>query len=131
MNAPPPSLLLDTTLRDGEQAPGVSLTADEKVAYVQQAESIGIRYLEVGFPHNAFDRQACRSAAAAAKLSRLVAMALTSQESIDAVAETGVHEVLLVVPSSTHHVEWLYRRSMDELLQTLHLCVRYAWAKGL
>jgi Isopropylmalate/homocitrate/citramalate synthases len=40
--------LLDTTLRDGEQAPGVSLTADEKASIARQADRAGIAVIEAG-----------------------------------------------------------------------------------
>lgn len=42
--------IFDTTLRDGEQTPGVHLTADRKVAIAQQLEAFGVDTVEAGFP---------------------------------------------------------------------------------
>lgn len=43
-------LIFDTTLRDGEQAPGFSLQVDQKVRMAQQLEALGVDIIEAGFP---------------------------------------------------------------------------------
>ena len=47
--------IFDTTLRDGEQAPGFSMSAPEKIRIARQLESLGVDVIE------AFGRRACRS----------------------------------------------------------------------
>ena len=42
--------ILDTTLRDGEQSPGVALTASDKVEIAKQLERLGVDIIEAGFP---------------------------------------------------------------------------------
>ena len=42
--------IFDTTLRDGEQAPGFSLRIDEKLKMAQQLSSLGVDIIEAGFP---------------------------------------------------------------------------------
>lgn len=42
--------IFDTTLRDGEQAPGCSMNADEKVTMARQLERLGVDVIEAGFP---------------------------------------------------------------------------------
>jgi 2-isopropylmalate synthase len=46
----PALVIFDTTLRDGEQSPGVSLTADEKVEIARQLSRLGVDVCEAGFP---------------------------------------------------------------------------------
>src|ERR1700709_1279531 len=43
-------LLFDTTLRDGEQSPGISLNAAEKLEIAQQLARLGVDVIEAGFP---------------------------------------------------------------------------------
>ncbi len=42
--------IFDTTLRDGEQSPGVALTADDKLEIAQQLAKLGVNVIEAGFP---------------------------------------------------------------------------------
>jgi isopropylmalate/homocitrate/citramalate synthase len=128
---PTPQVLLDTTLRDGEQAPGVALTPAEKAEYVRRAEAVGLRYIEVGFPQNAFDFEGCAAAVEAARDARVVAMALTTSTSIEAVSRVGAHEVLFVVPSSASHLRHVYGEPLDRLLGALRDSVEQAWECGL
>src|ERR1700727_724618 len=43
-------LIFDTTLRDGEQSPGISLNASEKLEIAQQLARLGVDVIEAGFP---------------------------------------------------------------------------------
>jgi 2-isopropylmalate synthase len=42
--------ILDTTLRDGEQTPGVSLTTEDKIEIARQLSKLGVDIIEAGFP---------------------------------------------------------------------------------
>jgi len=128
---PEPSVVLDTTLRDGEQAPGVALTPSEKAEYVRLAEEAGIRYIEVGFPQNPLDLDACVAAARAARQARIVAMALTTRESVTLVSDIGAHEVLFVVPSSHDHLSGVFGRPYPALRDCLLDSIEVAHALGL
>ena len=43
-------IIFDTTLRDGEQSPGIALDSDDKVAIANQLASLGVDVIEAGFP---------------------------------------------------------------------------------
>jgi 2-isopropylmalate synthase len=43
-------MIFDTTLRDGEQAPGFSMNTDEKIKMALQLEKLGVDVMEAGFP---------------------------------------------------------------------------------
>lgn len=45
-----PLIIFDTTLRDGEQSPGVTLTCDEKVEIAKSLSKLGVSVCEAGFP---------------------------------------------------------------------------------
>ena len=48
--ANPEVLIFDTTLRDGEQAPGNSLSPEEKLRLARQLDALGVDIIEAGFP---------------------------------------------------------------------------------
>ena len=50
MNDPDKLVIFDTTLRDGEQSPGISLDAAEKLEIAEQLARLGVDYIEAGFP---------------------------------------------------------------------------------
>ena len=50
MNLPNSVRILDTTLRDGEQTPGVAITVDEKIRIAKKLDKLGVDTMEVGFP---------------------------------------------------------------------------------
>ena len=43
-------VIFDTTLRDGEQSPGASMTLDEKLRIAEMLEELGVDVIEAGFP---------------------------------------------------------------------------------
>ncbi|MGO8686758.1 MAG: 2-isopropylmalate synthase [Candidatus Dormibacteria bacterium] len=49
---PEPLVILDTTLRDGEQSPGVTLTAEDKLAIARQLARLQVDIVEAGFPYS-------------------------------------------------------------------------------
>ena len=50
MNMPKTVKIFDTTLRDGEQAPGISLTVDDKINIAKRLDTLGVDTIEIGFP---------------------------------------------------------------------------------
>ncbi|MCE7699331.1 MAG: 2-isopropylmalate synthase, partial [Methanobacterium paludis] len=50
MKLPKTVRILDTTLRDGEQTPGVAMTVDEKIRIAQRLDKLGVDTIEVAFP---------------------------------------------------------------------------------
>ena len=50
MNLAEKIYIFDTTLRDGEQTPGVALTVDEKIQIATKLNNLGVDKIEVGFP---------------------------------------------------------------------------------
>ena len=60
--------VFDTTLRDGEQAPGFSMTPSEKLRLAQQLDRLGVDIIEAGFPiSSGGDFEAVKSIAAAVR----------------------------------------------------------------
>src|SRR5438270_372726 len=80
--------IFDTTLRDGEQSPGIALNPDEKAEIAEQLERLGADVIEAGFPISSpGDFEGVRTVAEAVSASTVAALARTRQEDIDAAAE--------------------------------------------
>ena len=73
--------IFDTTLRDGEQSPGIALQPDEKAAIAEQLERLGVDVVEAGFPGaSPGDFEGVRAVAAAVERPTVAALARARQE---------------------------------------------------
>ena len=80
-------LIFDTTLRDGEQAPGFSLRVDEKVQMALQLEALGVDIVEAGFPiASEADAEAVRKVSLALDSTIVAALARCAPGDIDRAA---------------------------------------------
>ena len=81
-------IIFDTTLRDGEQSPGASMTRDEKVRIAKALEKLKVDIIEAGFPvASQGDFEAVKAVAEAVTDSVVCGLARTSNADIDAAAE--------------------------------------------
>jgi len=77
-------VLFDTTLRDGEQAPGNSMTAETKLRLAHQLEALGVDVIEAGFPSaSEGEARAVRTIAAAVRRPVIAALARCTDHDID------------------------------------------------
>ncbi len=77
-------IIFDTTLRDGEQAAGASLNAQEKLEIARQLDRLGVDVIEAGFPSSSpGDFEAVRLIAQELKRPTICALAPANIEAID------------------------------------------------
>ena len=119
--------LLDTTLRDGEQAPGVSLTAEQKVEIARALSEAGVSVIEAG--------SACTGPGEQLAIERVTELGLDAtvtsfargvKHDVDLAIDTGVDGINLVVPASDRHIETKVGSSKDDIRQTTAELVEYA-----
>jgi len=80
--------VFDTTLRDGEQSPGIALAPDEKAAIALQLERLAVDVIEAGFPASSpGDFEGVRAVARAVTSTTVAALARTRREDVDAAVE--------------------------------------------
>ena len=124
--------LLDTTLRDGEQAPGISLSPDEKATIARELDAAGVAVIEAG--------SACTGAGERKTISRVTDLELDArvtsfargvQHDIDLALECDVDGVNLVVPASDRHVEEKVGATHEEVVVDTVDLVEYATDHGL
>ena len=80
--------IFDTTLRDGEQAPGCSMTTEEKVHVARQLDRLGVDVIEAGFPiASPGDFESVREVSAAVNRPTVAGLARCTPKDIDRAAE--------------------------------------------
>ena len=123
---------LDTTLRDGEQAPGISLTPEEKAHIARKLDGADIDVIEAG--------SACTGPGERETIQRVTELDLSAtvtsfcrglERDIDLAMDCGVDGINLVVPASDKHVTEKVGSTPEENVQTTAELVDYAKEHGL
>ena len=124
-------IIFDTTLRDGEQSPGASMTREEKVRIARQLEKMRVDVIEAGFPAASNgDFEAVRAVAEAIKDSRIAALCRTSDQDIsralEALKPARAGRIHTFIATSALHMEKKLRMSPDEVFIAACNAVRFA-----
>lgn len=134
--------IFDTTLRDGSQFEGISLSVDDKLRVAEQLEWLGVRWIEGGYPMaNPKDAEFFRRAPTELQLSdaELVAFGSTRRPrgkvdddpTLRALVDAGTGTVCIVGKSSRFHVEEALATSLDEGVAMVADSVRFLKGHGL
>ncbi len=124
--------VFDTTLRDGEQTPGVSLTPEKKLAVAKQLDQLGVDVIEAGFAAaSEGELEALKLIAGEGLRAEVCSFARGVQEDIDAVLKSGASSVFLVIPSSDMHIHHKLKKTREDMLALTGECVQYAKDQGL
>ena len=121
----------DTSLRDGEQTPGVSFSISEKVTIAKQLEKWGITVIEAGFPAASPDSfEAVKQIADSLNDTAVTALARCVISDIDkaveAVKGAKYPQIHVFIATSPIHMKYKLKISPEEVLKNIDKCVRYA-----
>jgi methanogen homocitrate synthase len=125
-------IVYDSTLRDGEQTPGVAFSPEQKVAIARMLDDAGVHQIEAGFP--AVSENEVRTIRAIAELglkADILALSRVTKGDIDAAVDAGVDMVLLFVGTSEIHLKYKMKKTREEVLAMTAEALDYCKARGV
>ena len=124
--------IFDTTLRDGEQTPGVSVNPDQKVQIAIRLDELGVDAIEAGFPivsHG--EMQAIKTTVKQGLRAEVCGLARTIESDIDAALECDLSYVHTFIATSDIHMKYKLKMSREQVLEKAINAVEYSKKHGL
>ncbi len=123
--------IFDTTLRDGEQAPGCSMNLQEKVEVARQLEKLGVDVMEAGFPAaSPGDLAAVKAVAGVVKNSVVAGLCRARDKDIDAgweaLSKAAQPRIHTFIATSPIHMEYKLKMTPEQVLERAVAAVKYA-----
>lgn len=124
--------IFDTTLRDGEQSPGVSLSPDQKVIIAKKLDELGVDAIEAGFPViSDGEKRAIKAITSEGLQAEICGLARTSKKDIDAAIDSGLNYIHTFIATSDIHLQYKLKISREEALEKAIEAVTYGKSHGL
>jgi 2-isopropylmalate synthase len=123
--------IYDTTLRDGEQSPGCSMTVNEKLQMAHKLSELNVDVMEVGFPiASSGDFEAVRQVAQAISSTRVAALARSRRQDIElaarALESAPKPRIHVFIATSDVHLKYKLRKSRQQVLDEAVAAVELA-----
>ncbi len=123
--------IFDTTLRDGEQSPGVSLSMAEKLEIARALEALKVDIIEAGFPVSSpGDFEGVKSVAETVKDVQVAALARANQKDIDvaweAIKKAASPRIHTFIATSDIHLQYKLRKTREQVLELAVQAVKHA-----
>ncbi|MEM2928199.1 MAG: 2-isopropylmalate synthase [Nitrososphaerota archaeon] len=124
--------IFDTTLRDGEQTPGVSLTPEEKLIIAKQLDKLGVDVIEAGFPATSKGEiEAIKLIANENLKAEICALSRTTKSDIDSVIDCNIKSIHLFIATSDIHLKYKLEMTREQVLEKAIEAIDYSKAHGL
>ena len=123
--------IFDTTLRDGEQSPGASMTVEQKVVIARQLEKLGVDVIEAGFAASSDgDFESVRRVCQEVSRPRVVSLARAQEGDIDRALKAVEHAkrpgIHTFIATSDIHLKHKLRMTREQVLEAAVKAVSYA-----
>ena len=124
---PEKACFFDTTLRDGEQTPGISFTHEEKLSIAQALNELGIDIIEAGFPViSEGDFKACKDISKLGLDSEIIGLARIKKIDIDKVIEADMDSIHVFIATSELHMKEKLQMTREEVINDIAELTAYA-----
>ncbi|NVM52809.1 MAG: 2-isopropylmalate synthase [Candidatus Helarchaeota archaeon] len=127
LNLPDQVYIFDTTLRDGEQTPGISFTLQEKLTIAKQLDKLGIDVIEAGMPIvSKGDYEACKKISKLGLNCEVIGLARIARLDIDKVIECDMDSIHVFIATSDLHLKDKLQMTREEILSAITHEIEYA-----
>jgi len=124
--------IFDTTLRDGEQTLGVSLSPDQKLAIAKKLDALGVDAIEAGFPViSDGELKAVKMITSEGLSCEIAGLTRTTKKDIDAAVDAGLNYIHTFIATSDIHLEHKLQMTRDQALEKAIEAVEYGKSRGL
>jgi 2-isopropylmalate synthase len=124
--------IFDTTLRDGEQTPGVTITPDQKIQIAMKLDELGIDAIEAGFPIvSQGEITAIKAIARQGLKAEVCGLARTIETDIDAAINCDLKYVHTFIATSDIHMQYKLKMTPQQVMDKAVSAVEYAKKHGL
>ena len=124
--------IFDTTLRDGEQTLGVSLSPDQKLAIAKKLDELGVDAIEAGFPViSEGELRAVKMITSEGLSCEIAGLTRTIKKDIDAAVDAGLSYIHTFIATSDIHLEHKLKMTRDQALEKAIEAVEYGKSRGL
>ena len=124
--------VFDTTLRDGEQTPGISLSPDQKLSIAKKLDELGVDAIEAGFPViSDGELKSVKMITEAGLSCDVCGLARTNKKDIDAAVNAGLKYIHTFIATSDIHLEYKLKMTRDQALEKAIDAVEYGKSRGL
>ncbi|AAT43498.1 LeuA family protein [Picrophilus oshimae] len=122
--------IFDTTLRDGEQSPGVSFNINQKARIAGMLVDLGVDMIETGFA-----AVSSEESMAIRKIHEMdgnfISLARCNRHDIDSVIDTGIDNIHLFIATSDIHIKYKLKTSRENIMEKIVDSIDYARSHGL
>ncbi len=125
--------ILDTTLRDGEQTPGVSLSVEQKIMIADALDQLGVDIIEAGTAiASKGEFEAIKKISESGLNAEICSFGRIKFEDIDAAADANADSIFMVAPSSDIHISSKFPgKSKEDVIEMSVQAIEYAKERGL
>jgi len=124
--------IFDTTLRDGEQTPGVSLTAEDKIEIARQLSKLGVDIIEAGFPSSSEgEKRVVKEIAHAGLTSKICGLSRATKADIDAAIDCDLDLIHVFIPTSPVQMKYAVNLTPEQVLTATVDSIEYVKKHGI
>jgi len=124
--------IFDTTLRDGEQSPGVSLTFEDKIEIARQLDLLGVDSIEAGFPASSDgETKVVKEIAGSGFDAEVIALSRANRHDVDAALSCDVDAIHVFIPTSPVQMKYAVNMTPEQVLSATTDSIEYVKKHGL